>query len=92
MALDHVDQFIADLRASAIYAPIADDMADMLTELDLEGESNPDAAKAYAAFSWILRQPRTADEKLRVIDRLILLPKGKTEIASMRQFAGWHDG
>jgi hypothetical protein len=90
MALDPIDQFIAELRASAIYAPIADDIENGLADLDLEGSQ--DAANAYAAISWILRQPRTADEKLRAIERLISLPKGKVEIASMRQFTGWHDG
>jgi hypothetical protein len=90
MALDHIDQFIADLRASVVYASAADDVANSLAELDLEGDTNPDAAKAYAAISWIIKQPRSADEKLKAMERLARIPRGKVEIASMRQFTGWH--
>lgn len=90
MALDHIDQFVADLRASVVYATAAEDLANCLASLDLEGEDSPDAAKAYAAISWIIKQPRTADEKLKAIERLAGIPRGKVEIASMRQFTGWH--
>jgi hypothetical protein len=34
MALDHVDQFISDMRIDPIFAPLADDMAFGLAELD----------------------------------------------------------
>jgi hypothetical protein len=86
--VDHVDQFITDLRADG--HPLADDLANGLAELDLEGDTNMDAAKLYQAISWILKQPRTADEKLLQIERLITLPKGRIEIPSMRQFTGWY--
>jgi hypothetical protein len=90
MALDHIDQFVADLRASPFHAQFADEVANSLASIDLEGDANPDAAKAYAAISWIIEQPRTLDEKLKALERLARFPRGKVEIASMRQFTGWH--
>jgi hypothetical protein len=85
--MDLIDQFIADLRADGM--PLADDLANDLAELHLGAETNPDLAQFYAGVLWILKQPRTADEKLKVLERMVLLPIGKNEI-SMRQFTGWH--
>jgi len=85
--MDLIDRFIAELRENGM--PLVDDLANDLAELHLDVETDANSAVFYGAVLWILKQPRTADEKLQVIERLVMLPKGKHEI-NIRQFSGWH--
>jgi hypothetical protein len=85
-SVDHVDQFIAAMRTDPIFAPLADDMAFGLAELDELSETNRDVAEIHKAVSWILRQPRTVDEKFKAMERL--RTAGKVENMSVRQLTG----
>jgi hypothetical protein len=91
MALDHVDEFIANLRADG--HPLAEAMSSYLAELDLLSESSASLAQLNGMMSWILKQPRTANEKLKAMERLSANAKamaGKVETINMNEFTGWH--
>jgi len=86
--LDHIEQFIADVRADADLAPSADEIAKAMHALDQEADGNDHAAALFEAMLWVVRQPRSAAEKFAVIYKLVD-QKGFVYIPSIREFAGW---
>jgi hypothetical protein len=82
-----IAEFVAFLRADAMTADCADEMAVALGEIDATGHASSDAYAFREAIMWILRQPRATAEKLDAIQRLAALDKA--EHMSMKHFTGW---
>ena len=51
--------FISELRASQIYAPVADSFAASFRELDHEAVHSKDCRESRRALLWVASQPRT---------------------------------
>lgn len=83
-----VVRFLGELRASPHYRDIADAAAQAFCTLDIEADGNPHALALFEGFVWIASQPRTVDEKVAVMTRL-LARKGRVHIPSLRAFCGW---
>jgi hypothetical protein len=83
--VDHIAKFIAEVRADADLAPLADDIERALQAVDLEGDWNDHAAAFFAAIEWILKQPATVRERLEVLLKLTQL-KGFVHIPDMGKF------
>jgi hypothetical protein len=82
------DNFIAALRADAVFAPVADRVAEAIRAADLEGDGNVHAIEFHRGLEWIISQPRTLREKIDMIDRYVHL-EGKVTIFSMKAWTGW---
>jgi len=82
-----VDAFLDECRADPRYAADAPAIAEALEALCLEGEDSPDAIALMDAVNWVLKQPRTLDERFEVLGRLFSL-NGKINV-DLREFAGW---
>jgi len=82
-----VKAFLDECRADPRYAADAPAIAEALEALCLEGEDSPDAIALMDAVTWVLKQPRTLDERFEVLGRLFSL-NGKINV-DLREFAGW---
>jgi hypothetical protein len=82
--MDHVDQFIAAMRADPELAPLADEM-----EFALQAAAgNVHLAAVFDGIEWIVSQPKTVQQKYDAIIKLVSL-KRQVHIPSLRSFAGW---
>lgn len=86
--VDHIKQFLADMRADAQFGAFADDMEKLLYSVDLEADGNDHAAALFAAIEWVASQPKPVRDKLDVLRRLFELG-GFVRIPNIREFAGW---
>jgi hypothetical protein len=82
-----VDAFLAECRADPRYAADAPTIAEALEALYLEGDDSADAITLMDAVTWVLKQPRTLDERFEVLGRLLSL-NGKITV-DLREFTGW---
>jgi hypothetical protein len=82
-----VGVFFDECRADPRYAADAPAIAEALEGLYLEGDDSPDAIALMDAVSWVLKQPRTLDERFEVLGRLFSL-HGKFNV-DLREFTGW---
>lgn len=81
--------FISELRASQIYAPVADSFAASFRELDHEAVHSKDCREFRRALLWVASQPRTLDEKMAALEKIRNLPPCHIMIPSLRAFLGW---
>jgi hypothetical protein len=58
-----------------------------LEALYLEGDDSADAIALMDAVTWVLKQPRTLDERFEVLGQLLSL-NGKITV-DLREFTGW---
>ena len=82
-----VDAFLDECRADPRYAADAPTIAEALEALYLEGDDSADAIALMDAVTWVLKQPRTLDERFEVLGRLLSL-NGKITV-DLREFTGW---
>jgi hypothetical protein len=80
-----VDECRADRRLTA---STADAMEEAFEALHREGDDNGDAMELLDAIRWIVRQPRSIEERMRAINTLLEL-SGKVAIPSLRRFLKW---
>jgi hypothetical protein len=66
-----LEKFVAELRADARMAPVADRMADAFRAVDLEADASPDAVCLMAAVSAICRTHRPLVDRLRALLDLV---------------------
>jgi hypothetical protein len=85
--IDAVEEFLSELRDGELAAH-ADAVETALTALDIEADSNPHAAQAFEAASWIVRQPRTIEEKCFALMKLFSLP-GAVVVNMRELLPGW---
>jgi hypothetical protein len=83
-----IERFVAAMRADSRLSALADTFAAGFEALQREGDENGHAIEAFDAFRWIVRQPRTIDEKLDALQKLTSL-QGKVNIPCLRKFLGW---
>jgi hypothetical protein len=81
-----VNAFLDECRADPRYAADAPAIAEALEALYLEGDT-ADAIAFMDAVTWVLKQPRTLDERFEVLGRLFLLNCKVT--VDLREFTGW---
>jgi hypothetical protein len=82
-----VDIFLNECRADPRYAADAPTIAEALEGLYLEGDDSPDAIALMDAMTWVVKQPRSLDERFEVLGRLLSL-NGKINV-DLREFTGW---
>jgi hypothetical protein len=87
--MNAIDGFLDELRSDRDLAAHADQVATALSALDFEGDGNPDAVTCFEAVLWILRQPRSHEEKIKKLHKLFALPQGSVHIPSMKAFCEW---
>jgi hypothetical protein len=85
--MNAVSKFVRELRANPELAAVADQVGSAILAVDIEADGNPHMLQFHAGVDWILRQDRTAEEKLEALRRLSSL-KGKVT-ASMQDLTGW---
>jgi hypothetical protein len=79
--------FIDELRAGDLAAH-ADAVETALEALDIEADGNPHAQQAFQAACWIIRQPRTIEEKVFALSKLFSLP-GAVIVNMHELLPGW---
>lgn len=84
-----LESFIADMRADARMSEFADRFMKEFREVEAESICNWHALRFLKAVTWIVSQPRTLDEKLEALGKLLSLPKCHVLIPSMRRLTGW---
>jgi hypothetical protein len=84
-----IEKFVSECCADRELAAQASEVEAALSALDLEGDGNPDAVTCFEAVLWILRQPRSHEEKIKQLHKLFSLPQGPIHIPSMKAFCGW---
>jgi hypothetical protein len=84
---DALDTFLDELRADRDLAVHADEVEDALAALDLEADGNPHAQQAFQAACWIIRQPRTIEEKVFALTKLFSLPGAV--VVNLHELTGW---
>jgi hypothetical protein len=84
-----IEQFINDLRADRDFDPeVADKLAELFGETDIEADYNNHAGAFLMAVEWIVgHRDRSVRERLEMVHRLVKL-KGYSEI-NLREFTGW---
>jgi hypothetical protein len=82
-----VNAFLDECCADPRYAADAPAIAEALKALYLEGDDTADAIAFMDAVTWVLKQPRTLDERFEVLGRLFSLNDKVT--VDLREFAGW---
>jgi hypothetical protein len=87
--IDHIAQFVADLRADTYLSDVAEGISRGLDEIDRAADFNSDFAAFFECVQWVLKRPKPIREKLDVIGRLMEL-QGKVTV-NMRQFTGWSE-
>jgi hypothetical protein len=82
-----IDTFLDELRADRDLAAHADQVEDALTALDLEADGNLHAQQAFEAACWIIKQPRTIEEKVFALTKLFSLPGAV--VVNLHELTGW---
>jgi hypothetical protein len=82
-----LDTFLDELRADCDLAVHADAVETALSALDIEADDNPHAQQAFQAACWIIRQPRTIEEKIFALTKLLSLPGAA--VVNMHELTGW---
>jgi hypothetical protein len=82
-----VNAFLDECRADPRYAAHLTAIAGALHALYLESDGTADAIAFMDAVTWVLKQPRTLDERFEVLSRLFSC-YGKV-IENIREFARW---
>jgi hypothetical protein len=82
-----VNAFLDECRADPRYAAHVPAIAEPLESLYLESNDTADAIAFMDAVTWVLKQPRTLDERIEVLGRLFSL-NGKVTV-NLREFTGW---
>jgi hypothetical protein len=82
-----LDTFLDELRADRDLAAHADEVEDALEALDLEADDNPHAQQAFEAACWIIKQPRSIEEKVFALTKLFSLPGAV--VVNMHELTGW---
>jgi hypothetical protein len=78
------ETFIRDLSRDRRLAGHADNVAQALEAMDMEGDDVPDAKALFSAIEWVIAQPDTIEKRLEAIARLLALDKA--ENLNMREF------
>jgi hypothetical protein len=79
------ETFIRDIRRRyRRLAGHADNVAQVLEAMDMEGDDVPDAKALFSAIEWVIAQPDTIEKRLEAIARLLALDKA--ENLNMREF------
>jgi hypothetical protein len=84
---EHIEQFLTEMRADPRFADCANPVSAALDAIDREADGNTDAAAFFECVRWVLERPRTTEEKLDVLKRLLEL-QGRVTV-NMRLFTGW---
>jgi hypothetical protein len=83
-----VQQFIADLRAD-----LGDEPADLfeqeLEATDLAADGCIHHHNFFAALEWIISQPRTVQEKIEAIGKILAMPRTGMIVVRLPQDVGW---
>ena len=82
-----VNAFLNECRADPRYAAHVTPIAEVLHALYLESDGTADAIAFMDDVTWVLKQPRTLDERFEVLSRLFSC-YGKF-IGNIREFTGW---
>jgi len=82
-----VSDFLDECRADPRYGAHVTAIAEALHALYLESDDTADAIAFMDAVTWVLKQPRTLDERFEVLSRLFSR-YGKA-IEDIREFARW---
>ena len=83
-----VQQFIADLRAN-IGDEVADQFEQELEATDLAADGCIHHGNFFAALEWILSQPRTVQEKIEAIGKILAMPRGGMIVINLPKDVGW---
>jgi hypothetical protein len=83
-----IENFLDALRADCDLAAHADQVEDALSALDIEADGNLHAQQAFEAACWIIRQPRTIEEKVFALTKLFSLP-GRVTVNLHELLPGW---
>jgi hypothetical protein len=86
--MNEIEKFIAEVRAAPQWASIADQLEEVFQTLHREGDDNADAVELFDAIRWIVRQPRSIEERMRAMKMLFDL-SGKVVNLNLREFLGW---
>jgi hypothetical protein len=78
------ETFIRDLSRHPRLTGHADNVAQVLEAMDIEGDDVPDAKALFSAIEWVIAQPDTIEKRLEVIGRLLALDKA--ENLNIREF------
>jgi hypothetical protein len=82
---DALEKFLDELRADRDLAAHADQVETALEALATE--AGPHAQQAFQAACWIIRQPRTIEEKVFALTKLFSLPGAV--VVNMHELTGW---
>jgi hypothetical protein len=82
-----LDAFLEELRNDARLASSADDLAEVLEQLDIEADYNRHACQLFDGLMWIARQPRPLLERVEKQHALLSL-RGRVCI-DMKAWSGW---
>jgi hypothetical protein len=85
---DALHGFLDELRADRDLAAHADQVEDALEALDIEADGNLHAQQAFEAACWIIKQPRTIEEKVFALTKLFSLPGGGV-VVNLHELTGW---
>ena len=85
--MNALENFIDECRADRDLAAHADQVEDALSALDIEADGNLHAQQAFSAAEWIIRQPRTIEEKVFALTKLFSLPGAV--VVNMHELTGW---
>jgi hypothetical protein len=86
--MNALDTFLDELRADRDLSIHADEVETALGALDLEADGNPHAQQAFEAACWIIRQPRTIEERVFALTKLFNLP-GAVIVNMHELLPGW---
>jgi hypothetical protein len=78
------ETFIREMRLHRRLAGHADNVAQALEAMDMEGDDVPDAKALFSAIEWVIAQPDTIEKRLEAIARLLALDNA--ENLNMREF------
>jgi hypothetical protein len=82
---DALHAFFDELRADRDLAAHADQVETALAALEADG--NLHAQQAFEAARWIIRQPRTIEEKCFALMKLFSLPGAV--VVNLHELTGW---
>jgi len=85
--MNALDTFLDELRADRDLAAHANQVEDALSALDIEADGNLHAQQAFEAASWIIKQPRTTEEKVFALTKLFSLPGAV--VVNLHELTGW---
>jgi hypothetical protein len=69
--MNAMDDFIAEMRADPTFAPGAGQLEAAFRNLDVEGDTNPNAAGLVAVIEYVCRAPGSLLHRLRLLDELV---------------------